>query len=216
MTKSKYNYQEFHNKVMGDMLTSRSIIEEESRCKAYPRLEEIILEKNDKVLNSNKTSTKEISKVKLGTILYYAAGIKKNLKRSYGSLIGYPLEVYVVSLSSSEIQDGVYHYYPKNNSLELLLDFDLDQIKKILGTDRGYSIIITSVFNKNENVSTNYGYYESLIEAGNLAQNFFTLSRVIYINCRVLDIKNEVNLEKIIDIDGTRESILCVLQIGES
>ncbi|MGB3019982.1 MAG: SagB/ThcOx family dehydrogenase, partial [Microgenomates group bacterium] len=161
--------------------------------KGYPKFEKIVLPKkinldNVKLLHAlskRKTlreySGKELNFSKLGTLLYYSAGLRnKNRKagnRFYPSAgARYPLETYIVSFNTKGLKQGIYHYHLRSGKLEflwtkkhfkevLMKNFNQDWI-----SNAGALIVISAVFWRNEMKYRDRGYRHTLTELGALTQ----------------------------------------------
>lgn len=202
--------------------------------KGYGRFEEIVLPKpklNKTFLKSSlvkresarKFSDKPLSLVKLSTLLYYSAGIKKKNKdsesRFYPSAGGrFPLEVYLISLNT-DLTRGSYHYYVKNNSLEKLFDFKKKTLKII--TDQkwvknaGCLVIVTAIFKRNTVKYGERGYRHILVEAGHMAQNFYLISNALGLSICSVGGYMDDKVNNLIDLDGVSESVIYVIALGE-
>lgn len=202
--------------------------------KGYPRLEEVKLPAPSlpetlafkKVLKKRVSrrifSDKPVSVGDLSSLLYYSAGerVKDNKKESryYPSSGGrYPLEIYIV-LRNSDINSGIYHYYVRNNSLERIRDFEEKSFNKITNQKWAQKaqclVFITAVFARNTAKYGDRGYRHVMMEAGCLLQNFYLVSSALNLICCANGgyIDDEIN--KILDIDGMRESVVGFLAIG--
>ena len=101
---------------------------------------------------------------------------RKPEKRTYPSGgARFPVELYVMPYNVEELEQGAYHYNMKENSLELLLEKDLRNLRRELISpyleNPAATIIFTSVIARSE---VKYGlraYPYSLIEAGHMGQN---------------------------------------------
>lgn len=205
--------------------------------KSYPRFNETILPKPNlkteislkKTLvtrSSNRNFSKNpLSTKQLSTLLYYSAGLKDstnpNAGRFYPSAgARYPLEVYVLS-TNSELPNGLYHYYLKNNSLEELFIIDEPNVFQYVTPQKWIKnvsclIIITSVFSRNTMKYGERGYRHVLTESGALLQNLYLNSAALNINCCSVGSYIDTEINKLLDIDGLEESVVNVLLIGSS
>lgn len=202
--------------------------------KSYARLEEIELPEPSldgkislkRALTQRKSirsfSNRMLSKNKISTLLYFSSGlIKANSKlprRFYPSAgARYPLEVYLISINS-ELPRGLYHYYIKSNSLEKLLTFnrfDFDRYYNQKWIKRSSClIIITAIFERTTIKYGDRGYRFILMEAGHLAQNINLISSALNISCCAIGGYIDDNINKLIDLDGVRESVINVIGIG--
>ncbi len=199
--------------------------------KGYARLPETILPKpvlEQKVLSEfleKRESRREFSQVltteRISNLLYFSAGIKDNRTgaRFYPSAgARYPLEVYFISMNS-EIPQGLYHYYVKNNSLELVGEFNSDVVvESFKGQEWVYKasalLIITGVFIRNTTKYGNRGYRHVLTEAGCMLQNIYLISASQNIACCAIGGYVDDKLNNYLDIDGFSETVLEVVALG--
>lgn len=181
-----------------------------------------------KVLSKRQT-TRKFSKKKLpidiiSNLLYYSAGLKQNKElwctsRFYPSSgARYPLEVYILTLNT-DLPKNVYHYYLKNHSLEELVSLAKVDITKFFNQSwvahASCLILITAIFRRTTVKYGDRGYNYTLIEAGHLGQNFYLVSQALGIGCCAIGGFSENNLNKILDIDGIKESVIYVLAMGQ-
>lgn len=107
--------------------------------KGYPRFPEIVLSKPSLPANislkwalqhrrsSREFSSKSLTEKEISNLLYYSFNIRKvktswSANRFYPSAGSrYPLEIYPIILNTKSLDQGIYHYYIKRHSLELLL-----------------------------------------------------------------------------------------------
>lgn len=204
--------------------------------KGYSRLEQIILPKPelDKFplieALKNRKSSRKFSKIplnlsKLGTLLFYSAGLKKNIQPWYASRFypsggsRYPLEIYCIVLNA-DLPRGIYHYYIKSHSLEKLLIFEYFNLNKYFNQNwlknTGVIILITAVFNRMTIKYGNRGYRHIMIEAGHIGQNLYLNSVALKINCCAIGGYLDDKLNQLLDIEGIKESIIYALAIGNS
>ncbi len=203
--------------------------------KDYPRLEKIFLPPprdlsriNLQKLLQQRKSTRQYSNRTLdidtlSTLLKYCAGEnnqidKKNSHRFYPSAgAKYPLELYFISLNS-EIDKALYHYNVKQHSLEnigplknfslknYILEFD---IKNPAGL-----IIVSAVFNRTIEKYGNRGYRHIMQEAGYMGQLIYLLSAALGLGCCAAGGFVDDKFNKLLDLDGSHESVVSVFSIG--
>ncbi len=129
----------------------------------------------------------------------------------------FPVELYLVAFNVKGLDTGVYHYNIVNNTLEVLLNEDMERYRYYLVShdlhNAAAAIILTSVMSRSE---VKYGvksYPLSLIETGAIMQNL-----------QLLSVKNDIGLcpiagfvnDKVSEIlDLTQDEIpLLVLGLG--
>lgn len=180
----------------------------------------IITRRSERRFSKNPVNLEKIS-----PLLYYSAGLPNRKKtqmphRFYPSGGGrYPLEVYIISFNS-ELEKGIYHYYPIGHNLEELLTFKKFNFHKYFhqewGVGASFIIIITAVFKRNTIKYKERGYRHVLVEAGHLAQNFYLNCSALKLNCCGIGGYKDENINKLLDIDGIDESVVYVLAVGSS
>lgn len=162
----------------------------------------------------------------LSTLLKYSCGItrtdgEKKLRAQPSGGARYPIEVYpIVFVGTDAYPAGVHHYNVRDHSLEVLWrrEFSKDDIAQLFSYDwaQGASIafVLTAVFDRNQRKYGERGYRQILIEAGAIVQNAYLLAQEMGLSCCAIDAVNEFNIEKLLDIDGTTESVVCSFLIG--
>lgn len=202
--------------------------------KSYFRFKQIKLPKSKlpKITLSEtllkRTSTREFSKEKvtlktISSLLYYSAGIKNLNENSYPLRFypsgggRYPLEIYLLPFNT-ELPNGIYHYYPKANSLEYILSFKKMNFRKYFDQEwiknSAFVIIVTGVFIRTTIKYGERGYRHVLIDTGHLGQNFYLNSAPLNLGCCEVAGFKEDTLNKLIDIDGIQESVISTFAFG--
>lgn len=205
--------------------------------KTYPRLDRIQLHnintsKLSEIIKKRHSSRKfsglSMSREDLFHLLFFSCGITSRGKtlddsrRPYPSAgARYPLEVYPIVLNCEGINKGLYHYNVKENSLELLLEENLNKwITKITGGEKwisnsGVVFVITGVLDRTRIKYGDRGYRYILIEAGHLAQNICLLATELGLGscCMGGFIDNELN--KLLDINLQKEVTLYLIAVGK-
>jgi len=171
----------------------------------------------------------EISK-----ILYYSYGITDRIifeiaetklnqplraAPSGGAL--YPIEVYVVILQS-EIEEGLYHYNPRDHILEQLEKGN--KVEKSLANSTSYPeivrdcgavFILTGVFNRAKFKYGERGYRYVLLEAGHIAQNMYLITTSLNLGAVSLAGFYDSEIDQLLNIDGINESTLYLVTVGK-
>lgn len=206
--------------------------------KTYPRLNRIQLRSKidqDKIINHiinsrrsvRKFSGKPISYDELSYLLYATCGLRNlgesinDSKRSYPSAgARYPLEIYPLILNCKGIKNGLYHYNVKENSLEVLLEEDLQKWLSIAFGEEEWLknstvlFFITGVLGRTQIKYGDRGYRYMLIEAGHVAQNLCLLATELGLGTCPIGgfIDNKVN--ELLDIQFQKEFSLYVIAVG--
>lgn len=201
--------------------------------KGYPRLQETKLPKPKlssakslinvlkKRVSGRSFSGKKIFLDMLSSLLYYSAGefnIKSQARRLYPSAgARYPLEIYLI-IKNSEIENGIYHYYVKNNSLEKIGTYDNTPFSKYTGqnwSDKANCLIIISgVFERTTAKYGDRGYRHVMVEAGIVIENLYLVSAALGLVCCASGGYLDDKINKALDIDGRRESVVGLMVVG--
>ena len=203
-----------------------------SKFKTYPRFSEVFLPNKEldsyyiQLLKKRRSkrifSNKKISLIEISSLLKYSFGLSDKNKRYYPSAGAlYPLECYLISLNS-DLDKGVYHYFPLNHSLEFLWVLDEKKYKKIMFLLKffnflkpGVILIITSFFKRSAVKYGDLAAVFSLIESGHVGQNIYLLSEMLNLGCCALGFTNNSIFEEIIDIDNENEVICYGFVLGK-
>ncbi|MEM4714245.1 MAG: SagB/ThcOx family dehydrogenase [Candidatus Nanoarchaeia archaeon] len=168
-----------------------------------------------------KFSFRKLSINELSALLYFTAGIKEDGSRFYPSGGGrYPLELYLISLET-ELKKGLYHYYPPNHVLEKLIEIKELNFENIFTPynqtwvkNAAIIFLVTAIFNRSAIKYGERAYRLILIEAGHIGQNFYLVSEALGLNCCAIAGINDVYIEKMLDIDGVKESLIYACALG--
>ncbi len=171
---------------------------------------------------SKREFAKSISFSEVSNILYWSGGMKKDFTRFYPSAGGrYPLEIYIVALNVDSLESGIYHFNIKKNLLELILKgYFKDEAIRLSGNqewikDCGIVISISAVFGRTEIKYGERGYRYVLMEAGHLAQNLYLVSEALNLGCCAIGGFLDDEINKLLDIDGKKESVIYLCGIGK-
>lgn len=205
--------------------------------KTYPRLDKIrVLIKPEirhlsDVIKKRKSirsfSGQEISQNQIFHLLLNSCGLieeKKdinNSRRSYPSAgARYPLEVYPIILNCKGLKKGLYHYNVKENSLELLLEENLNKwLIEITGGEKWIGnaavvFIITGVLDRTRIKYGDRGYRYALIEAGHIGQNMCLLATELGLGSCPLGGFIDYKVNTLLDINLQKEVTLYLVAIG--
>jgi len=179
------------------------------------RLKEALIKRRSK---RSLIGNKPITIDKLGTLLYYSAGLdyynnKYDSRRLYPSAgARYPLEIYLLPRNIQSLNKRyIYHYNVKEHSLEgrLASKYKLNNLfQQDFVKSASAIILISGVFKRTHIKYGDRGYRYTLIECGHLGQNLYLVAEAIKVNicaiCGFYD--NEIN--KLLHLDGITEAIL--------
>lgn len=126
-------------------------------------------------------SDETLSLKELSQILWAAQGItRKDGKRTTPSAgATYPLELYVLVDNVDNLEKGIYHYIPKNHTLDKISNDNLyDKISGIALNQKHVSsapllIVITAFYERTTNQYGDAGIRYVFMETGHAAQNIY-------------------------------------------
>jgi len=205
--------------------------------KLYPRFKKILLNKNIqekdqffkfflKRRSQREFTQRLISKKELSLLLLYSSGIIKKekdwseTKRTYPSAgARYPLEMYPIIFSASDLKPGIYHYDVKNHALELILRGNhKKEILKSTGQDliknSSLIILISAVFGRTMIKYKERGLRYIFIEAGHLGQNISLVTEKLGLGSCAIGGFLDKEINKLLDIDSQKESVIYIFAIG--
>lgn len=161
----------------------------------------------------------------ISAIMRYSCGIvrrdeegARRAQPSGGSR--YPIEVYPVVFKSGGVAPGVYHYNVRAHALDVLWQrtFTHDDVGELFtypwAREASMGIFLTGVFERNQRKYGERGYRHILLEAGAIMQNVYLTSTAVGRTCCAIDGVREPNIEKLLDIDGQIESVLCSMVLS--
>ena len=163
-----------------------------------------------------------VTKDTISALLKYSCGITRGQSRAQASGGGiFPLEVYPLIFSGSdEIPAGLYHYNVKEHALDVLWErpFTKADIADLFAyqwvQNASFALVITAVFYRMQMKYGERGYRYILLEAGHIGQNVYLNAVALGLKCGALGGTWDENVEKLIDIDGTGESVVYALALG--
>ncbi len=134
----------------------------------------------------------------------------------------FPIETYMLCFRSTpELAAGVYHYDVKNHQLEYLWertfgDADIDTLFTYPWVKEASIILVfTSVFSRTQQKYGERGYRYVLLEGGHIGQNGYLACEALQLKCCALGGTQDHEVEKVLDIDGSSESVVYALAIGK-
>ena len=207
------------------------------RYKEYPRFKRVSLSRARprgdffSVVSKRKTgrsfSGTPLSKETVSVLLRYSCGIvgrddthRRRAHPSGGAL--FPIEIYpVVFRGNTHVPAGVYHYNILDHALEVLWQrpfahADIERLTPYHLWVRNAScmLVMTAVFARTQNKYGARGYRYVLVEAGHIGQNIYLISQALGLKCTGLGGVWDVELEKVLDIDGVTESVVYAIAVG--
>ena len=179
--------------------------------------------------SNNSSNSPELDAENLAEILFFSAGITREMKYPYGnyymraaSATGalYPIELYVVCDDiSSDLVAGVYHFSPA--------DFSLTQIRK--GTYKRYlaatannqdiansaiTIVFTSFAWRNAWKYQARSYRHWFWDSGVIAANLLATTYAMRLPTRIITGFLDDNVNKLLCLDDQREAAIAMAAIG--
>ena len=172
-----------------------------------------------------KFSGKPIRPDQLSEILYYSAGLVRESEgkfhRPYPSAGGkYPIEIYPLVLSGSDLEPGLYHYSPTEHALDILLpSLDKKEVSSIWMSQRWFRkssiiLIMTAVYRRTTDKYGEKGLPFPFIEAGHIGQNIYLLAQSLGIGCCAIGQFKEKQLCKLLDINPFEEYPIYYIALG--
>lgn len=144
----------------------------------------------------------------LGTLL--GSSLQKrsdDYRRAYpsgGAL--FPIETYLIGLTTENRAPGAYHYNPTEHALEHLWDIDSTFTTRDLTTTKNVPtgsalVVFTAVWDRSSRKYGNLTYLHAAIEAGHMAQNILLVATALNILARPLAGFDDAKIEQILDLD---------------
>lgn len=207
--------------------------------KTYPRLPMVILshiEPADRffqILRKRQTarnfeSVTSMSLEEASLFLKYSCGnierapdgkTRRRAQASGGAR--FPIEVYAWVLHGDErIKPGLYHYNVLEHALDILWEkkFSDEEVRDCFVFDWIQEVNIvffmTAVFQRTQMKYGERGYRYILIEAGHIGQNMYLVAEALGLKCCALGGTHDEKIERLLDIDGTTESLVYAVAVG--
>lgn len=166
-----------------------------------------------------------ISKDQLSYLLWASTGIQRiedgyefRTAPSAGAL--YPIETYVVANNVRKLEAGVYHYSVKAHQLEQLKQGEFRQQIARAALGQGMLVMAAAVFILSaifERCKWKYGqraYRYIYLDAGHIAENLALAAVSLNLGSCEVGALYDDQVNAILDIDGTKESVLCMAVVG--
>jgi len=211
--------------------------------KAYPNTKVLHLSKNNAKTNAknddiflqtlmSRKSTRAFASRgleldALSKLLTLGCGLKTessdSIFRTYASAGGrYPIEIYVAILQPSDIEQGIYHFNIKDNSLEMLRRGDYSEKLGKYYTNQPFGSIIpcliffSMVFERTMGKYGERGYRYALIDAGHMGQNLYLCAS--YLNLGIVGLGqgavSDVEFEDFLGLNSAEESMIYSFAVG--
>ena len=179
--------------------------------------------KNRKSIRNYSQTPLNINQV--AHLLWTSTGIQR-VEREYefrnapsaGAL--YPIETYLFSKNTKNLQTGLYHYNIKTNQLETLTleDLSIPLSKACLDQSMPFNapitIIWTAIFQRSKWKYKQRAYRYIYLDAGHIAQNLALCATTIGLGSCQIGAFYDQEINKIIGIDGETESTIYLTTVG--
>lgn len=165
-----------------------------------------------------------MSLAELSDLLYYSDGItdKRHGLRAAPSAGGtYPIEIYTLVNNITGIPKGIYHYLVSTHELELIKegnfshDISSTALREKMIILANVVIILTAVFQR---IQRRYGDRAKryiYMEAGHIAQNACLMATSMDLGACAIGAFYDQDLNRILEIDGIKESALYIIAVGK-
>ena len=209
--------------------------------KSYPRFQQIALPtptvRQDlfSVVTNRKSRwpqrSEPLSPDDYGALLRYGTGIVRpddilpdgrTFRAIPSAGMRYPIETYaVVFHGDNQIAPGLYHYDLKGHALTALwqrsfTDADARALVPTPWIHKAAALIVfTAVFWRTQTKYGERGYRYALLEAGHIAQNMHLVAEALTLPCCTLGGTNDEELEKLLDVESSTESVVYALAVGK-
>lgn len=230
-------FHEFTKLQIKDVLTSLTdTIEVPAMSKKYKNARVIALPKPDFTGLSFETALKDRRSVRgyteqpvalraLSQLLFAAQGVTGreqgyHLRAAPSAGALYPIEIYVAVSRVSDLKPGLYHYVPSAHSLECMQEgnFAARLGSAALGQemveDAGACFILTAVFERATHKYGERGYRYAYMEAGHISQNIFLQAVSLGLGSVCVGAFFDDTVNRLIDVDGTREAAVYIHCVG--
>lgn len=170
-------------------------------------------------------SPKPLSKLDLAFLLWASTGIQRiehgyefRLSPSAGAL--YPIETYIVVNRVEDVPEGIYHYNIKDHSLEEIKTGNFGAAIAHAALDQTICAIApvvfiwTGIFNRSKWKYSQRAYRYVYLDAGHIAQNLALAATSILRGCCQVGAFFDNEINSILDLDGTDESVIYLTAAG--
>lgn len=159
----------------------------------------------------------------LSLLLHSAYGITEPsypLRASPSAGALYPLEIYPVVNQVSGLRRGVYHYRPRDHSLELVKegDFRSSLLTATGGQDMVLQasavLVITAIFQRTRWKYQERAYRYVLLEAGHLGENVYLAATSLGLGPCGIGAFFDDEINQLVGVDGKDEAAVYLVSIG--
>jgi SagB-type dehydrogenase family enzyme len=136
----------------------------------------------------------------------------------------YPLEIYVFAFNVEELERGVHHYNPEENTLEYLWEFPEgeENTQAYSRTDEGLCdeapalIVVSALWHRSASKYKGLAFELTLTESGHVGQNIVLIATAIRTPVRPLFSFDDAAIAKALDIDTLVEQPIYLIALGGS
>ncbi len=129
-----------------------------------------------------------------------------------------PLEIYIVAGNVEGLADGVYHYNPKDNTLELKIEGDLREslynyaLRQDCVRDAPIDLIFTAVYERTTSRYGDRGVMYVHMEVGHAAQNVYLQAESLNLGTVVVGAFNNNGIKELLNL--SKEEPLYIMPVG--
>lgn len=167
-------------------------------------------------------ATRSLDAASLGPLLWHVAGVSLvragvHLRTAPSSGALFATELYVLALRIPGLDQGLWHYQPRDHSLALLRDGALDAAS--LGLDRPLNdaaalVIATAVFRRSGRKYGDRAYRYMLADLGHALENLRVAAQALGIGFGLLPRFDESRAAMPLGIDEAEEGVLSLAVLG--
>lgn len=170
---------------------------------------------------------KPVSLEELSTLLYYTLGITGRSwwggpKRAYPSAGGLqPIEAYVAVKKVDDLVQGIYHYYPPENSLQLIKEGDFSYQLQMACLDQEHvgeapiSILLTVVYPRTARKYSYRSYRYVHWDAGFAGQNIYLTAEALGLGTVAVGAFYDEKICELFELDCKLEFPMLLFPVGK-
>lgn len=169
-------------------------------------------------------SRQPLSLAELARLLHSGGGITEptyplRAAPSAGAL--YPVELYAVVNRVEGLPKGIYHYSPRDHSLELVKegDFGLEMMRHAVGQEMVWHaaavLVLTAIFQRTRVKYGERAYRYVLLDAGHVGENIYLAATSLGLGPCGIGAFFDDDLSNLLGIDGKEEAPLYLVAVGK-
>jgi SagB-type dehydrogenase family enzyme len=169
-------------------------------------------------------SGRPLSLTELSHLLYYSGGITNRpngFRAAPSAGATYPIEIYPVINNINGLEMGVYHYLVAAHELQVIRegDFSSEMARAALGQNvlaqANVVLILSTVFQRTQQRYRERAQRYILLEAGHIGQNACLVATSIGLSTCVIGAFYDQDFNRLLGLDGTKESVLYLIAAGK-